>query len=94
MQEFYNYYECTYNLDIMKLAFDSMNWIAKNLQNFRQPNDSRYNRILSEFLDMSNYSKIQSALEMLFSDIFANKVDVALLHAVMPFLIESYQRFL
>jgi len=31
MQEFYNYYECTYNLDIMRLAFDSMNWIAKNL---------------------------------------------------------------
>jgi len=43
---------------------------------------------------MSNYSKIQSALEMLFTDIFSNKVDVALLHAVMPFLIESYQRFL
>jgi len=74
----------------MRLAFDSLNWIAKHLQNFRQPTDSRYNRILADLLDMSNYSKIQAALEMLFTDIFSNKVDVALLHAVMPFLIESY----
>ncbi|KAL4460381.1 hypothetical protein ABPG74_000132 [Tetrahymena malaccensis] len=94
MQEFYNYYESTYNLEIMKLSFDSLNWIAKHLQNYRQLNDAKYNRILSDLLDIANYSKIQSALEMLFNDIFANKVDVALLHSVMPYLIESYQQFL
>ena len=91
MQEFYNYYDATYNLDIMKLSFESLNWISKYVREQRNyANDSRYIRIITELVDPNNYVKIQSAFELLFNDIFANRVDIALLHSLMPPLTKSY----